>query len=288
MIIDTIVDEVLVYLRSRQDFGKIVFSAIQGGYARQTADVTSDVDLLIAYSRKSDIYDRELRHLNYGSHRFGLKFVILSELPHAQDMLERVRYIYTNETLFVYGDRDAWQKIVDACKMSPLEQKDILMFCMKRCSRRGIYCNNDSILETLHRKDNNPDVYPPFRSICEIGKKRRDYWIKRQDKISAKLLCWSALEYLIVMIFALNEQFTPSPKYRYYLLQKLPWLPNHIHMLFNGIESDRNMEYWQIHGLFCDILSGCIQYAMESNIDIRDNDNLVALSYLPMFQESAT
>lgn len=288
MNIDTIVDVVLSYLHSRQDYGKIIFSVIQGGYARQTADATSDVDLLIAYSSKSDICDRELRHLNYGFHRFGLKFLIINELPHAQDMLERVRYIYTNESFFVYGNHDAWQKIVDACQMSCFEQKDILMFCMKRCSRRGIYCNNESILETLRRKEHIPNVYPPFRSICEIGRKRKDYWIKRQDKISAKLLCWSALEYLIVMIFALNRQFTPSPKYCYYLLQKLPWLPDHIHVLFDGIESDRDMEYWQIHGLFCDILSECVQYALVANINIQDNDNFVVSSNLPMFQESTT
>lgn len=288
LMIDAIVDDVVAYLKSRQDFTKIVFSVIQGGYARQTADVNSDVDLLIAYSRKEDIFDIKLRHLNFCSHRFGLKFMILSEFHHSEDMLERVRYIYTEESLFIYGDQNIFLRIVNSCKMSPIERKDILMFCIKRCSRRGIYCTNEHILKTMQSKDDNPDIYPPFRSISEIGKKRKDYWIDRQDWVSAKLLCWSAFEYLIVMIFALNNKFTPSPKYRYNLLQKLPWLPKHIYILFKKIESDENMEYWQLHNLFCTLLSECIQYAMELNIDICDNDNHVFSTHLPMFQESAT
>lgn len=281
-----VVDLALRYLQCRDDVSKIVFAAIQGGYARETADEKSDVDLLIAYSVRADIAKPEELHFNYCGKRFGIKFFVLSELSPVCSWLERVRYIFSRETLFIFGNEQKWLALQNMCFMTPQEQQDIIMFCLKRCARRGIYCNDFRVSQQLKSQLPKRKQCHGYRSIILLGQKRETYWIDRNDYLSAKLFCWSALEYVITIIFALNNEFVPSPKYRYYLLQHLFWLPQSINKLFGEISSNVDSGYYNQQTILCNVLTECINQALQQGIQISDDNDYILLSSLPMFRES--
>lgn len=270
------------YIEGRPDYKEIVFAALQGGFARQTANEESDIDIVLAYEKKKDIYCFE-RFIEYEDRLIELRFLVLSEVPPAEKWLERTRYIYTKETIFFYGNKSEWEKFSSKCRMSNDEKKDLFIFCLKRCARRGVFYKDNALMQ------NNEEQIKRTAGmkINMLGINRKDYWINKGDYISAKLLCASTLEYLIVMIFTLNDQFTPSPKYRYFLLQKLDWLPNSIHVLFKYIEEDSAWQYREMQSLFCDLLTECVCKAESEGMFIDEFDNYTFTTNLPISKEDA-
>lgn len=269
---------IIEYINSRADKSKIVFAALQGGFARGTANIDSDVDVLLAYDMRSDIID-ENRFIEYNGKLIELRFLCFSEVPAPSYWLERTRYIYNNETQFIYGDKVRWQNLLLQCRMSEIEKMDLLVFALKRCARRGVYCKQGEVLSTQIRTVN--------MKINTLGLSRKSYWIDRNDYVSAKLLCSSAIEYLIVVIFALNNKFVPSPKYRYFLLQKLKWKPKSLDLLIDNIKNDVSYSYNEMQDLFCDILTECMNKAKHDKFVFDGYENYHYSTNLPLLKEDA-
>lgn len=271
-------DLVCSYISEREDRSRIVFAALQGGFARGTANDHSDIDIVLAYAGPKDIADHS-RIAQHQGRRIEIRFLCFSDIPQPAYWLERTRYIYKNETVFLFGNAEAWHALQQQCLMTEKEKQDLLVFSLKRCARRGIHCK-PGVFDT----DQNESTYD---NSTAWGKSRRNYWLDRGDYVTAKLLCASALEYLILIIFALNNEFLPSPKYRYYLLQKLEWKPDKLEKLFAAIRRDAGCSYDVMQDLFCDILTECMVKAYRDHALTNDQEAYQFSTHLPILRETA-
>lgn len=269
---------VCAYIAERKDSARIVFAALQGGFGRGTANENSDIDIVLAFADRVDITDQS-RITQYQGRRIEIRFLCFSEVQHPAYWLERTRYIYKNETIFLFGNADAWHTLQQQCLMTETEKRDLLVFSLKRCARRGIHCKSG-----VFRVDQTGSAY---NTSTAWGKSRRNYWLDRGDYVTAKLLCASSLEYLILIIFALNNEFLPSPKYRYYLLQRLGWKPKSLDMLFTAIREDVSYSYDAMQDLFCDILTECMVKAYNDQALTEDQEAYQFSTNLPVLRETA-
>ena len=265
------------YLAQREDSSKILFAALQGGYGRGTANEHSDIDIVLAFSDRRDIADAS-RIAQYQGRRIEIRLLCLSEVPDPSFWLERTRYIYKNETVFLFGNHEIWQDLQQKCLMTLMEKQDLLVYARKRCARRGIHSKHN-----VFQSKESPDV---FQTSTSWGKSRRNYWLDRGDYIMAKMLCASALEYLILMIFALNDEFLPSPKYRFYLLQRLSWKPESLDRLFDGIRNDQGWSIEDMLDLYCEILTECMTKAYEDHVLTDDREAYQFTTHLPVLRET--
>jgi len=232
----------------------IVFVAAQGGLARGTCSEDSDIDIVIA---TEDVIFGE-RYYLFEGRIFEIRYLPLSRVRECSEWLERTRYIYVNETLFVLGNYERFSEIVNECRMTEKERKDIFAYCIKRCGVRGII----------------PSPY----FLGRIWKNRVDYWEQRGDILSQKYFLSSGIDYLITLVYALNHEFTPSPKYRIHNIRKLENVP----MSFWNLIDDRYNK-----DLYITVIQEIVEmFGNEILREIGSIENYSVASYLPMFEEN--
>lgn len=224
-----------------------LFKVISGGEARGTARAGADLDVIVVGG------DGERFGLTDTGRTIEYRYIPLEAVGHENRWLERTRFVWTNEVIFLAGDKEAFEGVVSRCKMTPEERRDILYYCLRRLEVRGFrvpYING------IHTQN------------------RPDYW--KDDKFSEYHFRNSAFEYLITIVYAINNQFTPSPKWRYHILQKQPWLPKAItdYTGFNELTLEQ-------------ITEECAQKIAADKLLPADVSNYRLTTALPMFREHA-
>lgn len=252
------------YIDTRIDKENICFVLLQGGHARGTATSTSDIDLLIAFSGNIN----NIRYDEFNGKLLELRYLDLEKIKSPKLWLERARFVFENESIYVYGDEEKYNQILNEVKMDKTEQLDLLIYSLKRCRTRGLI----------------PE------SISPNSKEKRNYWIKREDNFSKNMFWISGIDYVIAMIYAINRVFLPSPKYRYYNVNKLSWLPEQWVEFTNNICKDG---YLKITDKDYDILVeivGKIINKINSIFDISISkeymDKYSVSTTLPLFNEN--
>lgn len=229
----TIKELILKYISRRDDYENIVFVVLQGGTVRKgfTLDDTVsgklDIDISIAYETRHD----NVNHapITKGNDNYAEMFrdimidyrpLFLDEIGNPHTWKERIRYIWTNETLFVCGNFERYKNIRSAAAMTADEQKELLLHYAIHIQTKGIW------------PDTSNDM--PELSIDKTAE-RKDYWEKKGLLVYGIIMRMRALEPIEGMIFALNGLFLPSPKYREYLLERLEWQPKKTHDMLRAL-----------------------------------------------------
>lgn len=60
-------------------------------------------------------------------------------------------------------------------------------------------------------------------------------WVKRGDMVSAHYCVSYGLDMIVNVIYALNKEFLPPPKWRFFYLHNLEWLPNDFRRLLKQV-----------------------------------------------------
>lgn len=255
---------IAAYIQSREDAKNIIFVLLQGGYARGTATQSSDVDLLIVYS--GDI--NKIRYDSFDNKVIELRYLDIDTMESPKSWLERSRFVFANESLFIYGNKEKYYEILKDVKMDKQEQLDLLIYCLKRCRTRGLI---------------------PM-SISPNAINKRTYWDMRGDEFSKHMFLLSGLDYVITMIYALNNVFLPSPKYRYYNINRLQWIPQKWGELTENICKNGRLSITdKDYGLLVDVVDEIIDEINNRFSVIVSNEYLDEFSVstdIPLFKEN--
>lgn len=83
-----------------------------------------------------------------------------------------------------------------------------------------------------------------------------DLWIQRGDLVSAFQNIFKALDYIITLIFLINNELFPGRKWKYFLVKKLEWLPKNFVKTLDGVVSMSNSKvesYYEIESMLLEV-----------------------------------
>nr|MCR5608678.1 hypothetical protein [Lachnospiraceae bacterium] len=95
------------------------------------------------------------------------------------------------------------------------------------------------------------------------------YWIDKGNPMTANIRLNDVNEKIINLIYAINGEFTPSSKYRYFYLFKQDWLPEDFVSKIEKIYCFDNFSEEKFHerfGVYNQILDECIERCDELNL----------------------
>ena len=177
---------------------------VAGGLARGFADQYSDVDITVFLSKRNKKLKKEIRKLGFDEQRIAHVDIDL-EVHFLQDFRKR--------------------------KLSEMQKWDF-------SQTEIIFDPEGEIRRLLTDKVRVPKSYwvrrvvvysellkwyccPPETRIGTIA----EAWVERGDLVSAHYCTDYSLDLIIRVLFALNREFLPPPKWRIYYSYNLRWLP---------------------------------------------------------------
>lgn len=183
----------------------VVGIVLSGGVVRGFADKFSDLDVTVFLDKKDDNLRRRIRDLSSRMTK-----------PHNVDLDLMIHYI---------GDVKKWKMTEEALKWEYSNAKIIL-------DSKG------EIKRTLRRKSKPPKDFwirrivicseyikwyccPPEEGTETIA----ESWIERGDLVSAHYCLDYSVELLLRLLFAINRELVPAPKWRFFYSCNLKWLP---------------------------------------------------------------
>jgi len=183
-----------------------------GGLARGFADKYSDVDVIVFLSRKDDGLSRQIRII--GSEESRLSNIDVDLEVHSLAEFKK------------------WK--LDGVVMWDFSKAEI------------VFDSKGEVAKVFKRKFSVPESYwvhqiavcaehlkwyccPPNKDVGTIA----GSWIDRGDLASAHYCLNYALDLMLQMVYALNREFAPAPKWRVFYIDSLKWVPpdfsRHIH-----------------------------------------------------------
>jgi len=184
---------------------KVVGIVLSGGVVRGFVDKFSDLDVTVFLDKKDDNLCRSIRNLSSRMTK-----------PHSADLDLMIHYL---------GDLRKWKMNEGALRWEYANAKIIL-------DTRG------EIKEILEEKLRPPKDFW-IRRIVAYSEYIRWYccpseegtgtiaesWIERGDIASAHYCLDYSVELLLRLLFAMNQQFVPAPKWRLFYSSSLKWTP---------------------------------------------------------------
>jgi len=211
-----------------------------GGLVRGFADRFSDVDIIVFLSRRDERLKRRIRGLGVDvQRRLGIDVDL--EVHFLEDFRR-----------WKWDEVDRWEFSRAEIVFDPKgEVKKI--FKEKLRVRKGFWVRRIVVCGEYLKWY----CCPPKRDVGTVA----ECWVERGDLVSAHYCLTYGVDLLVRIVFALNREFLPAPKWRIFYSYELKWLPeNHRRFLgeamlvksFSVKEFRRRLE--AIRKLWCEML----------------------------------
>lgn len=226
---------------------KILAVGVQGGYGRGTAINSSDIDLIFLFKKDSDSIGYPKGQVIKDGLEFEVRHMSIEKLD-IKKLSPKVKYIYSNELIVFYEKNYELSEIVTKSRLSRFDRIKEVVFGIRKMESLGIVCNEGTIgLLKGFMCSNNPN-----------------YWVDRNDLMSAHMWLFKATERVLGVIFAINGLYLPSNKWRYNILMNLEWKPNNLKekLIESNCISDFTKESFEIRKkAYSELLSDCVKEA---------------------------
>jgi len=196
-----VAERLVARIRVLQGVAGIIF---MGGLVRGFADKYSDVDVVVFLSRKDDKLSRRIRIM--GSEESRLSGLDVDLEVHSLTEFKN------------------WK--LDGMVMWDFSKAEI------------VFDPKGEVAKVFKRKFSVPESYwvyqiavcaehlkwyccPPNKHVGTIA----ESWIDRGDLASAHYCLNYALDLMLQMVYALNREFAPAPKWRVFYIDSLKWVP---------------------------------------------------------------
>jgi len=211
-----------------------------GGLVRGFADRFSDVDIIVFLSRRDERLKRRIRGLGVDvQRRLGIDVDL--EVHFLEDFRR-----------WKWDEVDRWEFSRAEIVFDPKgEVKKI--FKEKLRVRKGFWVRRIVVCGEYLKWY----CCPPKGDVGTVA----ECWVERGDLVSAHYCLTYGVDLLVRIVFALNREFLPAPKWRIFYSYELKWLPeNHRRLLgeamlvksFSVKEFRRRLE--AIRKLWCEML----------------------------------
>jgi len=211
-----------------------------GGLVRGFADRFSDVDIIVFLSRRDERLKRRIRGLGVDvQRRLGIDVDL--EVHFLEDFRR-----------WKWDEVDRWEFSRAEIVFDPKgEVKKI--FKEKLRVRKGFWVRRIVVCGEYLKWY----CCPPKGDVGSVA----ECWVERGDLVSAHYCLTYGVDLLVRIVFALNREFLPAPKWRIFYSYELKWLPeNHRRLLgeamlvksFSVKEFRRRLE--AIRKLWCEML----------------------------------
>ena len=182
-----------------------------GGLVRGFADRFSDVDIIVFLSRRDERLKRRIRGLGVDvQRRLGIDVDL--EVHFLEDFRR-----------WKWDEVDRWEFSRAEIVFDPKgEVKKI--FKEKLRVRKGFWVRRIVVCGEYLKWY----CCPPKRDVGTVA----ECWVERGDLVSAHYCLTYGVDLLVRIVFALNREFLPAPKWRIFYSYELKWLPeNHRRLL---------------------------------------------------------
>jgi predicted nucleotidyltransferase len=183
-----------------------------GGLARGFADEFSDLDVVVLLKERNEDLKKKLIRLWLGAecrYRIEIDFEIHPvEDSRKQDWGEADKWEFSKAKIFFDPDGETKKVLEEKLRVSENFWKKRVVICAEYLKW---YC------------------CPVKRRAGTIA----EVWIKRGDLTSVHYCLNYGADLLIKLIFALNKEFLPAPKWRIFYSYSLKWLPKNYKRLIN-------------------------------------------------------
>lgn len=182
--------------------------AFQGGLGRGQADERSDIDVLLAFASEADAAGALKGHMRLHDQTCTIWHLHLDRVAPGK-WTDKQRYIYAYETTILSDLCGRLSTLCHAAHLTPQEQMERVTHWMLKIGERGIAYRGMQDIEWRGRYwGDSPDL-----------------WIRRGDPYAAHMRLNEVLEFLANLLFSINGQPVPSPKWKHHLVESLPWIP---------------------------------------------------------------
>lgn len=191
-----------------------------GGLTRGFADRHSDIDIITLLAEKDETLSKKLKKA--GSSEQERSGIDIDLEVHSLDDFRKRKWDETfkwdmSHAKIVFGPKGDIQKLLS-------KKLDISkVFWLKRITICGEYLKWYCC--------------PPKENVGTMV----EAWVERGDMISAHYCLSYALDLLVKIIFALNKEFLPAPKWRIFYSYNLKWLPTDYKRLLKEIITIRSL-----------------------------------------------
>jgi len=183
----------------------VVGIVLLGGVVRGFADRFSDLDIAVFLDKKDDELCRKIRHIGSRmakSHNVDLDLMVhyLGDFKKWKMKEEALRWEYSNAKIVL----DTTGEIKRVLSQNLRLPKDFWIRRIVICSEYiKWYC------------------CPSEEGVGTIA----ESWIERGDPLSAHYCLNYSVDLLLRLLFAINREFVPAPKWRIFYSYNLKWLP---------------------------------------------------------------
>jgi len=183
----------------------VVGIVLLGGVVRGFADKFSDLDITVFLDKRDDDLCRKIRNMGSSmakSHNIDLDLIVhyLDDFKKWKMKEEALKWEYSNAKIVL----DTTGKIKNALREKLRLPKD---FWIRRIVVYSEYLKWYCC--------------PPDKSTGTIA----ESWIERGDLTSAHYCLNYSVDLLLRLLFAVNREFVPAPKWRIFYSYRLKWLP---------------------------------------------------------------
>ncbi|HLF27504.1 MAG TPA: hypothetical protein VJG32_14310 [Anaerolineae bacterium] len=222
--------------------------AFQGGIGRGQVDALSDVDLLLCCASPEDERRAPQGEQRVDGGHWSI-FTLCFDQVQPKRWTDKQRYLYAYETSIVTDPNGRLARLCADARLSPEEQVDRVVFAVKKLGNRGcVYRGRYGAT---------------WRGV--LWSDRPDLWIQRGDAYSAHMRLHQVHELLIDLLFAINGRPAPSTKWKYHVVQVLPWQPAHLRQRLRSLAEIRSVagaDFTRRYELAVGLLTDCIDEAL--------------------------
>jgi predicted nucleotidyltransferase len=191
-------------------FEGIVGIVFIGGLVRGFADKFSDVDIIVFLGRRDERLRRRIRDLGVGEQR-RLGIDVDLEVHFLEDFRR-----------WKWDEVDKWEFSRAEVVFDPKgEVKRV--FGEKLRVRKGFWVKRVVVCGEYLKWY----CCPPKKDMGTVA----ESWVERGDLVVAHYCLTYAVDLLVRMVFALNREFLPAPKWRIFYSYGLKWLPENYERL---------------------------------------------------------
>ena len=209
-----------------------------GALVRGFADRTSDLDITVVVRQRDEALRRQLRQLAVDVARrsdvadVDLIITLLDDFAQ-RDWDEGEKWEYSNAAEVVFDPSGAVKAVI--CKKLAAPQAFWIQRIVCCATYLTWYCCPPH------------EAWVFTRDRLGIPSTIAESWVDRGDVVAAHYCLHYGVDLLLQLIFALNREYVPVPKWRLHYSYELKWLPNDYQALLKEILSTRSLSVEELH-----------------------------------------
>lgn len=241
--------------------------AFQGGIGRGLVDHLSDVDLVLAFGRKSDSVGAPKGELDPDGLNWSVFHVHLDSVA-PERWPDKVRYVYVYETSILWDPAGRLAGLCERAHLARDEQIDRVTYLVKKLGNGGVtYRGAAGTVWRGMKWDDKPDL-----------------WLQRGDPYAAHMRLDQVHSRLTDLAYAVNQLPIPSSKWRDHLVAHLPIVPGGFGSGLRDLAVTRDFgrpEFERRLELAVGLLTDLVDLAVERELLPVD----IAAHYVPRFSQ---